>query len=93
MLVACCVFKSAAQRIFGSKPGSYGAGILPLIDAQNWERDAAFARVYLARGGYAYSASEQGTPAEAAFAQALRGVQVATKNQDTREHDIFDSDD
>lgn len=85
--------REAAYRIFGSKPGSYGAGILPLIDAQNWERDADFARVYLAWGGYAYTANEQGAPAEAAFAAALSGVQVATKNQDTREHDIFDSDD
>ncbi|NJO82312.1 MAG: cobaltochelatase subunit CobN [Blastochloris sp.] len=85
--------REAAYRIFGSKPGSYGAGILPLIDAQNWEHDADFARVYLTWGGYAYTSAEQGTPAEAAFAAALSGVQVATKNQDTREHDIFDSDD
>jgi cobaltochelatase CobN len=83
----------AAYRIFGSKPGSYGAGILPLIDAQNWERDADFARAYLTWGGYAYTSDAQGTPAESAFAAALSGVQVATKNQDTREHDIFDSDD
>ena len=85
--------REAAYRIFSSKPGSYGAGILPLIDAQNWERDTDFARVYLAWGGYAYTACEQGTPAETAFAAALSKVQVATKNQDTREHDIFDSDD
>ncbi len=85
--------REAAYRIFGSKPGSYGAGILPLIDGQNWEQDADFARIYLTWGGYAYTSTEQGTPAEAAFAAALSGVQVATKNQDTREHDIFDSDD
>jgi cobaltochelatase CobN len=85
--------REATYRIFGSKPGSYGAGILPLIDAQNWEHDTDFARVYLTWGGYAYTSDEQGTPAEAAFAAALSGVQVATKNQDTREHDIFDSDD
>ncbi len=85
--------REATYRIFGNKPGSYGAGILPLIDAQNWERDADFARVYLTWGGYAYTAAEQGVPAEKAFAAALSRVQVATKNQDTREHDIFDSDD
>jgi cobaltochelatase CobN len=85
--------REATYRIFGSKPGSYGAGILPLIDAQNWKRDADFARVYLTWGGYAYTAAEQGVPAEKAFAAALSQVQVATKNQDTREHDIFDSDD
>ncbi|MBI3958674.1 MAG: cobaltochelatase subunit CobN, partial [Chloroflexi bacterium] len=80
-------------RIFGCKPGSYGAGILPLIDAKNWQSDADFARAYLTWGGYAYSAVEQGIPAQDEFAGALRTVQVATKNQDNREHDIFDSDD
>jgi cobaltochelatase CobN len=83
----------ARYRLFGCKPGSYGAGILPLIDAKIWQTDADFARAYLAWGGYAYTASEQGVLAEDDFARALRGVQVATKNQDNREHDIFDSDD
>jgi len=83
----------AGYRLFGCKPGSYGAGILPLIDAKNWQSDADFARAYLAWGGYAYSASAQGIAAQDEFATALRGVQVATKNQDNREHDIFDSDD
>ncbi|WP_298815437.1 cobaltochelatase subunit CobN [Chloroflexus sp.] len=85
--------REAAYRIFGSPPGSYGAGMLPLIDGQNWTGDADLARVYLKWGGYAYTATEQGVPAEQAFAAALSTVQVATKNQDNREHDIFDSDD
>jgi cobaltochelatase CobN len=83
----------ARYRLFGCKPGSYGAGILPLIDAKNWQSDADFARAYLAWGGYAYGATAEGVPAQEEFAAALRGVQVATKNQDNREHDIFDSDD
>jgi cobaltochelatase CobN len=85
--------RRAGYRLFGCKPGSYGAGILPLIDAKNWQSDADFARAYLAWGGYAYTATEQGAPAGDGFARALRGVQAATKNQDNREHDIFDSDD
>jgi len=85
--------EQSRYRIFGCKPGSYGAGILPLIDAQNWQDDGDFARAYITWGGYAYTAHEQGVPAHEAFAQALGGVQVATKNQDNREHDIFDSDD
>ena len=83
----------ARYRIFGCKPGSYGAGILPLIDAKNWQTDDDFARAYLLWGGYAYGAKQAGVPAEREFSQALRTVQVATKNQDNREHDIFDSDD
>lgn len=86
--------RQARFRVFGCPPGAYGAGILPLIDGGNWQRDEDFARAYLTWGGYAYTAAaQQGEPAAEAFAAALRGVEVATKNQDNREHDIFDSDD
>ena len=85
--------EKARYRIFGCKPGSYGAGILPLIDAKNWQSDEDFARAYLLWGGYAYGCGQAGVPAEAEFARALETVQIATKNQDNREHDIFDSDD
>ena len=85
--------RSAAYRIFGSKPGSYGAGILPLIDEGNWQATPDFAEAYVNWGGYAYTADDYGVDARAPFQRALSGVQVAVKNQDNREHDIFDSDD
>ena len=83
----------AAYRIFGAKPGSYGAGILPLIQEKNWQTDADFAESYINWGGYAYTRGEQGTDERDAFRTRLSGVQVALHNQDNREHDIFDSDD
>jgi cobaltochelatase CobN len=83
----------AAYRIFGAKPGSYGAGILPLIQEKNWQADADFAEAYVNWGGYAYGRAVQGIDERAAFRVRLSGVQVALHNQDNREHDIFDSDD
>jgi cobaltochelatase CobN len=83
----------AAYRIFGAKPGSYGAGILPLIQEKNWQTDADFAEAYVNWGGYAYGRDRQGTDQRDAFRTRLSGVQVALHNQDNREHDIFDSDD
>jgi cobaltochelatase CobN len=83
----------AAFRIFGAKPGSYGAGILPLIQEKNWQADADFAEAYVNWGGYAYGRSQQGDDQRDAFRTRLSGVQVALHNQDNREHDIFDSDD
>jgi len=85
--------RRALYRIFGCKPGSYGAGILPLIDERNWQDVADFAEAYVNWGGYAYTAEEYGTDARPDFEVQLSGVQVAAKNQDNREHDIFDSDD
>jgi cobaltochelatase CobN len=83
----------AGFRVFGAKPGSYGAGILPLIQEKNWQSDADFAEAYVNWGGYAYSRSVQGDDQREAFRTRLSGVQIALHNQDNREHDIFDSDD
>ncbi len=83
----------AGYRIFGAKPGSYGAGILPLIQEKNWQADADFAEAYVNWGGYAYARGTQGNDERDAFRVRLSGVQVALHNQDNREHDIFDSDD
>ncbi|WP_175279399.1 cobaltochelatase subunit CobN, partial [Prescottella equi] len=38
--------RRATTRIFGSKPGTYGAGLLQLIDSKNWRDDADLAQVY-----------------------------------------------
>ncbi|MBN9518254.1 cobaltochelatase subunit CobN [bacterium] len=85
--------REALYRVFGSPPGCYGAGILPLIDERNWTGDADLATAYVNWGGYAYTGDDAGTDARATFRHRLAGVQVALHNQDNREHDIFDSDD
>ncbi len=86
-------WRQAGFRIFGSPPGTYGAGILQLIDERQWRSDADFAATYVNWGGYAYTRSAYGVDARERFRTALAGVQIALKNQDNREHDIFDSDD
>jgi cobaltochelatase CobN len=83
----------ARYRIFGSKPGTYGAGILPLIETGNWQNEHDFARAFLAWGGYAYGRGADGVDAQPIFAERLKSIEVALHNQDNREHDIFDSDD
>jgi cobaltochelatase CobN len=85
--------RRASYRLFGSKPGAYGAGILPLIHEQNWQNEADFAQAYINWGGYAYGDKIYGEDAREEFKTTLGGVQIAAKNQDNREHDIFDSDD
>jgi cobaltochelatase CobN len=85
--------RRATARIFGSKPGAYGAGLLPLIDARNWRSDADLAEVYAVWGGYAYGRGLDGREARGDMEQSFRRIAVAAKNQDTREHDIVDSDD
>ncbi|GGJ42454.1 cobaltochelatase subunit CobN [Deinococcus roseus] len=83
----------ARYRIFGAKPESYGAGILPLIEEGNWQNEQDFLRAYLTWGGYAYSRSSMGEEAQQSFQDCLEQIQVALHNQDNREHDLLDSDD
>ncbi|MEO6996780.1 MAG: cobaltochelatase subunit CobN, partial [Terracoccus sp.] len=85
--------RRATTRIFGSKPGSYGAGILPLIEAGNWRSDADLAEVYATWGGFAYGKGLDGIPARGDMERNYARMDVAAKNIDTREHDIADSDD
>lgn len=85
--------RRATTRIFGSKPGSYGAGMLPLIEAGNWRNDQDLAEVYSAWGGFAYGRDLDGIPAREDMEANYRRIAVAVKNVDTREHDIADSDD
>jgi cobaltochelatase CobN len=85
--------RRATTRVFGSKPGSYGAGILQLVESGSWRDDADLAEVYTAWGGFAYGRDLDGAPAADDMRTAYRRIQVAAKNIDTREHDIADSDD
>jgi len=85
--------RRAGFRVFGSKPGAYGAGLQALIDEKGWQTDADLARAYVAWGGYAYGAGAGGEAAHSLFETRLRSVDVVVQNQDNREHDILDSDD
>jgi cobaltochelatase CobN len=85
--------RRATTRIFGSKPGTYGAGLLQLIDSRNWRDDADLAEVYTAWGGFAYGRGLDGRPAADDMRNQYRRITIAAKNTDCREHDIADSDD
>jgi cobaltochelatase CobN len=85
--------RRATTRIFGSPPGSYGAGLLPLLESRSWRDDADLAEVYAAWGGHAYGRGLDGRPAREDMESAYRRIRLAVKNTDSREHDIADSDD
>jgi cobaltochelatase CobN len=92
--------RQAGWRIFGSKPGAYGAGLQALIDEKGWHDRADLARAYTAWGGYAYgagsgtgAATSYGVAAHGTFSHRLSAVEAVVHNQDNREHDLLDSDD
>jgi cobaltochelatase CobN len=85
--------RRATIRVFGSKPGSYGAGILQVIESGSWRDDKDLAEVYTAWGGFAYGRDLDGAPAADDMRASYRRIKVAAKNVDSAEHDIADSDD
>ena len=85
--------RMASYRVFGSKPGAYGAGLQALIDERGWEDASDLAAAYVAWGGWAYGAGEGGAAEHALFERRLGAVEAVVQNQDNREHDLLDSDD
>ncbi len=91
---AAQVAKGEGQsRVFGSKPGAYGAGLQAMIDEQLWASKADLAEAYLQWGSYAYNARAEGQQDRDAFETRLRQAEAIVQNQDNREHDVLDSDD
>jgi cobaltochelatase CobN len=86
-------WRRATTRVFGSKPGTYGAGLLQLLETRDWRDDKDLAAVYEAWGGHAYGRGLDGAPARDEMRDAYARIEVAVKNVDSREHDILDSDD
>jgi len=98
-------WRRATTRVFGSKPGTYGAGLLQLLDSQDsagvggleagsgWRGDADLAAVYEAWGGYAYGRGLDGAAAQESMRECFARIEAAVKNVDSQEHDILDSDD
>ncbi|MGI9484081.1 MAG: cobaltochelatase subunit CobN, partial [Hyphomicrobiales bacterium] len=85
--------KLAGFRVFGSKPGAYGAGLQALIDEKLWDKRADLAESYIGWGGYAYGGGVQGTQQSDRFRTRLAAMEAVIHNQDNREHDLLDSDD
>ena len=85
--------RRAGFRVFGAKPGAYGAGLQAMIDERLWERRGDLADAFLGWGGYAYGAGAEGAPARDRLETRLSQAEAVVQNQDNREHDLLDSDD
>ena len=80
-------------RIFGSKPGSYGAGLQAMIDEKVWDTRGDLADAFLAWSSFAYGGGAEGEAAGDRLRERLASADAVLHNQDNREHDILDSDD
>ncbi|MEM6729174.1 MAG: cobaltochelatase subunit CobN, partial [Pseudomonadota bacterium] len=80
-------------RVYGSKPGAYGAGLQAMIDERLWRDQADLGAAYLEWSSYAYGKGREGARDAEGLRARLSDAEGIVQNQDNREHDILDSDD
>ena len=85
--------EEACYRIFGCRPGAYGAGVSDAIDSKNWKDEQDLAEIYVKWGGYAYGQKNYGITVPQEFKRRLSQLDLTVKNDDTREFDMLDGDD
>ncbi|MET3660727.1 cobaltochelatase subunit CobN [Aquamicrobium ahrensii] len=78
-------------RIFGSSPGTYGAGIESLLASGDWESRDEIGRAYLDSASHAYGGAEgEGVAAPGAFADRLSEADLLVHTGDDPGRDILE---
>lgn len=84
--------KQAGFRIFGAKSGGYGAGLQTMMDEGLWTERGDLAEAWLAWGAHAYDGDGDSVPMRERLEARMKSLQAVVQNQDSREHDLLDSD-
>ncbi|MFT4159961.1 cobaltochelatase subunit CobN [Shinella sp.] len=84
--------RQAGFRIFGAQSGGYGAGLQTMMDEGLWSERGDLAEAWLAWGAHAYDGTSDGVPMRARLEARMKSLQAVIQNQDSREHDLLDSD-
>ncbi|WP_320664483.1 cobaltochelatase subunit CobN [Prochlorococcus sp. MIT 1223] len=80
-------------RVFGSAPGSYGAGLQEIISSSTWDEKSELVDTYINWSKWRYTGKGNPEDRKDNFKEYLSKVQLVLQNQDNKEHDILDSDD
>ncbi len=86
-------FREATFRVYSCQPGTYGAGVCTAIDAKAWETRDDLGEAYVTWGGFAYGQGVYGAERKDSFRRRLKDIKLVVKNEDSREFDLFSSDD
>ena len=86
-------WRSAAFRVFGDAPGTYGSGINVVLDAKNWETEKDLADVYVRWGGHVFGGGQRGVFRPELFKKRLAETELTVKNEENHDMNILSSDD
>ncbi|MEL7047919.1 MAG: cobaltochelatase subunit CobN, partial [Pseudomonadota bacterium] len=79
-------------RVFGSAPGTFGAGAGNAALDTDWADRNALAEAYLENATHAFGATGDCADARSAFEERVRGSDALVHGQDDRECDFLDGD-
>ncbi|BCH35436.1 cobaltochelatase subunit CobN [Mesorhizobium sp. L-8-10] len=83
--------RSAPARIFGSSPGSYGAGVEELLASGRWQTRDEIGRAYLEATSHAFGGAEgQGRALPGAFAARVAEAELLIHTGDDPGRDILE---
>lgn len=86
-------WRSAAFRVFGDAPGTYGSGINVVLDSKNWQDEKDLADVYVRWGGHAFGGGARGNYQPELFKKRLATMDLTVKNEENHDMNILSSDD
>ncbi len=82
---------SRPRRVFGSAPGTYGAGTEDLLASGDWDERAEIGRAYLDATSHAYAGAEGAAEAAPhAFAERVAGADLLVHVGDDSGRDLLD---
>ncbi|MBV0934835.1 cobaltochelatase subunit CobN [Marinobacterium weihaiense] len=86
--------RQASLRIFGTAPGSYGAGINRLVERSgSWQDRTQLGQAYIRRMGHAYGSGVHGTSAHDAFNRQLGQIRHTYLGRASHLYGLIDNND
>lgn len=86
--------KQSAYRIFGTAPGTYGAGVNRAVERSgSWQERKQVAQTYVHRMGHAYGRNLAGQPSQALFRQRLKQVKNTYLGRASNLYGLIDNND
>ncbi|MFA7305641.1 MAG: cobaltochelatase subunit CobN [Hyphomicrobium sp.] len=88
-LVEYAKTETRLDRIFGPADGSFGAGVMQLIDRGAWTSQAELGASYIESSAYTYNADSTSEAAKDGFASRVKSADAFVHIQDHREIDLL----
>ena len=88
-LVECAKIAPRLDRIFGPADGSFGAGVMQLIDRGSWKNQSDLGASYIESSAHTYNADGTSEAAKGDFETRVKSADAFVHIQDNREIDLL----